>query len=77
MKTIFGLLRRLRECRSGNSAMLVAMGMPLLDNLDLEGVAMEAARLDRHTFLFLAENFCSGVPVTSSRSSTIWNASPS
>ena len=30
MKTIFGLLRRLRECRSGNSAMLVAMGMPML-----------------------------------------------
>lgn len=32
---------------------LVAMGMPLLDNLDLEDVAREAAERDRHTFLFV------------------------
>jgi len=33
---------------------LVAMGMPLLDNLDLEAVAQEAARRNRWTFLFTA-----------------------
>ena len=33
---------------------LVSMGMPLLDNLDLEAVAREAAERDRHTFLFVA-----------------------
>ena len=32
---------------------LVSMGMPLLDNLDLEAVAREAAERDRHTFLFV------------------------
>jgi len=33
---------------------LVAMGMPLLDNLDLEEVAREAAARGRSTFLFVA-----------------------
>ncbi len=32
---------------------LVALGMPILDNLDLEAVAAEAARQDRATFLFV------------------------
>ena len=32
---------------------LVALGMPILDNLDLERVAEEAAKLNRHTFLFV------------------------
>lgn len=32
---------------------LVSMGMPLLDNLDLEGVAREAAARERWTFLFV------------------------
>ena len=32
---------------------LVALGMPLLDNLDLEVLAREAARLNRSTFLFV------------------------
>lgn len=32
---------------------LVALGMPNLDNLDLEAVAAEAARQDRATFLFV------------------------
>jgi len=33
---------------------LVALGMPLLDNLDLEAVAREAAARSRWTFLFVA-----------------------
>jgi kynurenine formamidase len=33
---------------------LVAMGMPLMDNLDLEAVAEAAARAKRWTFLFMA-----------------------
>lgn len=33
---------------------LVALGMPLLDNLDLEAVAREAATRNRPTFLFVA-----------------------
>jgi kynurenine formamidase len=32
---------------------LVALGLPLLDNLDLEVLAEEAARLNRYTFLFV------------------------
>lgn len=32
---------------------LVGMGMPLLDNLDLEDVAREAADRGRHTFMFV------------------------
>ena len=32
---------------------LVALGRPILDNLDLEAVAAEAARQDRATFLFV------------------------
>ncbi|NKB98515.1 MAG: cyclase family protein [Pseudomonadales bacterium] len=32
---------------------LVALGMPILDNLDLEAVASEAAQRDRTTFLFV------------------------
>lgn len=32
---------------------VVAMGMPLLDNLDLEAVATESAARGRHTFLFV------------------------
>lgn len=33
---------------------LVAMGMPLFDNMDLEEIAREAAARSRHTFLFMA-----------------------
>ena len=32
---------------------LVGLGMPILDNLDLEAVAAKAAELERHTFLFV------------------------
>lgn len=32
---------------------LVGLGMPILDNLDLEAVSAEAQRLNRHTFLFV------------------------
>lgn len=32
---------------------LVGLGMPILDNLDLESVARQAAELKRHTFLFV------------------------
>jgi kynurenine formamidase len=33
---------------------LVAMGMPLFDNMDLEEISREAATRSRHTFLFMA-----------------------
>ena len=33
---------------------IVAMGMPLFDNLDLAAVAEAAAKRDRWTFLFMA-----------------------
>ena len=33
---------------------LNAMGMPILDNLDLEALAQQAARLNRATFFFVA-----------------------
>lgn len=46
---------------------LVAMGMPVLDNLDLEALAAEAERLDRQTFLLVASPLRirggTGVPV--------------
>ena len=32
---------------------LVGLGMPILDNLDLEAVATKAAELNRATFLFV------------------------
>ena len=32
---------------------LVGLGMPILDNLDLDAVSIEAQRLNRHTFLFV------------------------
>jgi kynurenine formamidase len=37
-----------------HQAALVAMGMPLLDNLDLDALARTAETLTRWTFLFVA-----------------------
>ncbi len=34
--------------------LMVGMGTPLFDNLDLESLAEEAASRERHTFLFSA-----------------------